>query len=195
MCIFSGPVKSVSSTRIFARNDGDRQFLVYQMVYAADSELAMILPLPVKIEKQEDAVDFINLAAYPSFFKDVDSYFPNESYSMSRGLLGTDSFNGRKSLQVHSVGDFDASYVPSLSDFVRLDPRFKLPRQTWDQIPQYADWGFAVFKLNQKQAIKMPEPVTPSRSRSMPEREVHPMAFFISDTMANINLFANSAHP
>ena len=47
MCCFSCRVTSVSSTKIFARCEGDRQFLVYEMSLNALSEVAMILPLPV----------------------------------------------------------------------------------------------------------------------------------------------------
>ena len=47
MCIFSLLVSSVANTNIFARSSVEgRQFLVYSMQYEADSELAMILPLP-----------------------------------------------------------------------------------------------------------------------------------------------------
>jgi hypothetical protein len=48
---------------------------------------------------------------------------------------------------VVSVGSFDASYVPTIADFDRLDARFVLPKGTWDKLPQYHDYGFAVFKL------------------------------------------------
>ena len=47
MCTFSRSVKVVSDTSIFARSVEGRQFLVYGMTYAAGSELAMVLPLPV----------------------------------------------------------------------------------------------------------------------------------------------------
>jgi hypothetical protein len=45
------------------------------------------------------------------------------------------------------VGAFDASYVPSAKDFARLDERFTLPAATWDRLPGYKSFGFAVFKL------------------------------------------------
>ena len=46
MCCFSGPVQSVSNTRIFARNSGlTNQFLVYEMNFSAKDDLAMILPI------------------------------------------------------------------------------------------------------------------------------------------------------
>jgi hypothetical protein len=44
---------------------------------------------------------------------------------------------------------------------LRLDARFQLPREVWNALPAYADWGFCVFKLKKQ--------VTP--------RTMHPMAF------------------
>lgn len=38
--------------------------------------------------------------------------------------------------------------MPTVADFDRLDDRFRLPSDTWQKaLPQYRDWGFAVFKL------------------------------------------------
>ena len=58
-----------------------------------------------------------------------------------------------------SVG---ASFVPAIKDFARLDKQFRLPDGVWEKLPQYKDFGFAVFKL------KKPEKGT---------QQVHPMAF------------------
>jgi hypothetical protein len=62
-------------------------------------------------------------------------------------------------LEVVEVGSFEASFVPTIKDFARLDERFRLPQQVWQDLPQYQDHGFAVFKLKSGQ------------------HEVHPMAF------------------
>jgi hypothetical protein len=70
-------------------------------------------------------------------------------------------------LEVHEVGDFEASFVPRAFDFERLDARFRLPRAVWDALPAYADWGFAVFKLRNKTR----------RKKHAPPAEFHPMAF------------------
>ena len=75
MCCFSKPVELVADTYIFARSDNGRQFLVYSMSYAAPSELAMVLPLPVPPDTPEDAVprsaistDLTNAFAFPLMF-------------------------------------------------------------------------------------------------------------------------------
>jgi hypothetical protein len=80
----------------------------------------------------------------------------------TRALLAMEVFSTR--LAVHEVGDFEASFVPALDDFERLDPRFRIPRTVWDELPGYQDYGFAVFKLK----------ASTGRIR---DRQVHPMAF------------------
>jgi hypothetical protein len=156
MCCFSQEVGLVSDTNIFARGNNGSQFLVYQMTYTAVRELAMVLPLPVPPSSREDAVRFINLQAYPKFFEDLQRGFPSRSvFAAGAVMLSTPA------LKVHDVGKYEASFVPALDDFSRLDPRFQIPRHVWDKLPAYHDFGFAVFKL---------------KPASDPQ-EVHPMAF------------------
>lgn len=142
MCVFSAAVSSVADTNIFARSsNGGKQFLVYSMRYQADSDLAMILPLPTPPSPPEDAIRFIDLSGYPRFFDDMGRGF----YIVSRGASAAPA--SRPTLKVHEVGSFQASFVPHLRDFAQLDSRFRLPEQVWEQIPQYNDYAFAVFKL------------------------------------------------
>jgi hypothetical protein len=115
------------------------------MALAAADDLAMILPLPVPPNAPEDAVRFVNLENYPHFFEDLEKGFPKppaEPASLLDMVL-----SASRPLRVHDVGRFEASFVPTLADFGRLDPRFRLPESTWDQLPLYKDWGFAIFKL------------------------------------------------
>lgn len=158
MCCFSGKVVKVWGTRIFARMRGERQVLVYQMGLSAAGDLAMILPLPVAPGSGVDAVRFTDLSAYPEFFEDLERSFLGTTMLASRGgFLAPASI--RPPLVVHQVGSFEASYVPTVRDFDRLDPRFRLPAQVWDDLPEYRDYGFAVFKLKSG------------------EHKIHPMAF------------------
>lgn len=150
MCCFSGRVESVSNTAIFARpGQQGRQFLVYQMTLNALEPVAMILPIPVADHAGEGAINFIDLSAVPEFFARLTTMFVTRS---SRAF-------SRSPLRVVEVGSYVASYVPSLADFARLDPQFRLSPQVWDQLPQYRTYGFAVFQLKQG------------------EHKVHPMAF------------------
>jgi hypothetical protein len=114
------------------------------MNYEANQDLAMILPLPTPPASSEDAVRFIDLSGYPEFFKDMNEGFETFDDFLSKGM--SRSVFGR-TLKVQEVGNFEASFVPSLQDFDRLDPRFCLPKNTWRSLPQYEDYGFVVFKL------------------------------------------------
>jgi hypothetical protein len=156
MCCFTRPVKQVADTNIFARAAADgRQYLVYSMAVAADEDLAMVLPLPVPRRSGEGAVRFLNLEGYPGFFADLRAGFP-EFASLGRGRAAAED---RPTLKVVSVGSFEASYVPTVEDFDRLDERFRMPAGIWGALPMYRDYGFAVFKLKSGR------------------HKVHPMAF------------------
>lgn len=132
----------------------------------------MILPLPVS-SHAEDAVKFITLDGYPEFFKDMEKGFPkvHPKGLLSRGIVTLAAAPPRL-LEVHEVGDFIASFVPTLADFERLDPRFRLPPGTWEQLPQYRDWGFAVFQLKAGAA-----------KTEADARRIHPMAFHFPTRM------------
>ena len=111
MCCFTGSVRKVSATRIFAREFGaenpKRQYVVYQMNLDAPRELAMVLPIPTAENKdssgREKAVEFINLEDYTSFFNDLDRGFPvlnPPSAALSRSAPKTAS----ATLEVHQGG-------------------------------------------------------------------------------------------
>lgn len=105
---------------------------------------------------KEDAVTFLNLEKYPAFFDELRTGFP--APPPSRGGIKGGPLPAPP-LKVVEVGSFVASFVPTVRDFARLDEQFRLPAGTWDQLPQYKDYGFAVFQLKKG------------------EHKVHPMAF------------------
>lgn len=148
MCCFTAKTE-VHGTTIFARLKGaDTQVLAYQMQYSALEPVAMILPLPVALPAREDSVSWVNLKDYPDLFTDLDRGFPPKEES---NLFGSRSKSAATPvatpLEVHEVGDFIASFVPTVDDFARLDPRFSIKKEVWAQIPEYVDYGFAVFQL------------------------------------------------
>lgn len=161
MCCFSGPVKSVSATKIFARAGKDeRQFIVYSMMVNMAQPLAMVLPIPVKSGSDENAVRFINLSGYPNFFGDLEAGFPQPNQSLARHSSDrVAAAASARVLEVVQVGNFEASFVPTVNDFNRLDERFRMPPDFFKEIPEYRHFGFAVFKLKPGAQI------------------VHPMAF------------------
>ena len=158
MCCFSGIVRDVSHTQIFGRlTDQGTQYLAYQMQYESDEPNAMILPLPVKTPASEDSVRFIDLSGYKRLFRDLAKGFPDvrrRRYFPNSRAAPVDS---AVKLVVHEVGDFVASFVPTVDDFARLDPQFVIPKETWLQIPVYKDYGFAIFQLR-KGAVR-PHPM------------------------------------
>lgn len=145
--MFSQPVRHVAETRIFARATHEgRQLLVYAMHLEADADLAMVLPVPVPRAPSEDAVQFVDLSSCPTFFDQLSACFPVPQ-SRSRGAYDGELSASLSLLVVHDVGDFEASFVPTAADFSRLDARFRLSPEVLASLPNYADWGFCVFKL------------------------------------------------
>ncbi|MEO1523878.1 MAG: hypothetical protein AAFX06_00500 [Planctomycetota bacterium] len=154
MCCFAQSVLSVTDTQIFARLLGNgMQSLVYQMKFASEKANAMILPLPVLPGSGEDAVEFVSMEGYDRFFRDLSKGSPKKR-PPSGGLFSRSEPTSRLldsvKLEVHKVGDFIASFVPTMNDFSRLDPQFVIPKESWEKIPGYGDYGFAVFQLEEK---------------------------------------------
>jgi hypothetical protein len=152
--MFSRPVDRVSNTSIFGRLEGDTQWLAYEMRFSASEDLAMTLPLPVLLGSGEQAVKFLSLEGYPDFFQDMNAGFP---LPVMRGPPRP-ALRAAPRLEVHTVGAFEASYVPTVKDFSRLDPRFRLPDEVWSQLKGYADHGFVVARLRAGSEVK-PHPL------------------------------------
>lgn len=166
MCCFSLPVSSVTNTSIFARDTGQGgQILVYSMKLWAPEELAMVLPLPIHPNLGDDALHFIDLSSYPWIFAVLDRGFPSAPPFVGRSA-------GRAPLSVVQVGSFEASYVPTIADFNRLDPRFRLPASVWEELPGHASFGFAVFKL--RAGAQTIHPMAFEFPRADPERLFFP---------------------
>jgi hypothetical protein len=138
----------VSKTNIFARMLAPGvQGLAYSMNLETSSEIAMVLPLPVAHGTGEDAVTFVDLSASPRMFEELAALFPAMYERQARSKGGLRFALPRQKLVVHEVGSFVASYVPARADFDRLDARFRLPDALFENVPAYADHGFAVFQL------------------------------------------------
>jgi hypothetical protein len=174
MCCFTGPVTRVSNTRIFARGEPDGlQALVYSMNLASDTAVAMVLPVPVPPGTREAAVTFIDLKNYSEFFFDLASAWPQrKSQGWFENTRGAVTAAVHEPLVVQNVGDFEASFVPTVADFGRLDPRFRLPDGTWDRLPQYRTYGFVVFKL--KPGVQSVQPMAFHFPRTDPTKLFFP---------------------
>jgi len=142
--LFTRPVR-VRDTQIFARLEGTTQLIAYAMQLRAPGDGAMILPIPVRPGCDEHEVEFIDLSAAPELFTLLNAAFVGPEPALPRGGLRL-PIRSRARLVVHQVGAFEASFVPGVAEFDRLDPRFRLPDAVWSQLP-VAGFGFAVFKL------------------------------------------------
>jgi hypothetical protein len=143
------PTVHVADTSIFARFTGiTTQALVYSMELSVAGDVAMILPLPVRPGSGEDGATFVSLADHAKFFDNMRSLFTMPMPAQARSAKG--GFHlplPEPRLKVHEVGSFEASFVPTMRDFGRLDERFRLPDSVWRGLGMYEDWGFAVFRL------------------------------------------------
>lgn len=158
MCCFTTKTQ-VSGTNIFARlvRPGV-QILVYQMHFSASEPTAMILPIPVALPASERSVRWKSLKDQPAFFEKLAEGFPEIPPPQSaRSKSAVAVAAAAAPLEVHEVGDFVASFVPSVADFDRLDQRFVIRKDVWGKIPAYVDYGFAVFQL--KQLSGSPHPI------------------------------------
>jgi hypothetical protein len=180
VCIFTLPVERIANTCLFARlNSHGEQYLAYSMSATLPQEMAMILPLPVR-QDIPDPLSFIDLSGCSLFFSYIEESFKGPRSRGSRSSLST-----APTLEVLSVGSFEASYVPRQEDFGRLDQRFRLDAKLWSQLPRYLDYSFAVFKLKSgdhhfhpmalKFATRFPSqlffPTVHVHDQTVPERE------------------------
>lgn len=207
MCMFSGPVEHVANTRIFARMlDGApvRQALIYAMQMRTAAEVAMILPVPTPAGASEQALRFVSLEGRASFFDQLEASFPAlvrpdpfATDSREHGFRG-----GAPILEVHQVGAFEASFVPSQADFNRLDRRFRLPAKVLSKLPYEQSWGYAVFKLRGALAQPSASPKrgwfrrresAPRDRESALDQNIHPMAF-VFETRRPQALFFPTIH-
>lgn len=160
MCIFSGRVDHVGETRIFVADLGHGVHAVaYQMRVLAPEPVAMILPVPVLKGTGDEALAFVDLGGYDGFFDDLARCFPRPRSAGRGGGYGPEDMLPLILLAVHEVGDYVASYVPSVAEFHRLDPRFRLPEAAWESLPDYHDFGFAVFQLRPGKEMQRVHPI------------------------------------
>jgi hypothetical protein len=122
MCIISGPVLSVNSTKILAlpSRNGKRQLTVYRNAVATPESNAMCLPVPnpdsVKFEKVPKDI-------FEQCKKSFNIVAPRGGFSLSYTLSDSSSKN-RPQLQVQSHGSYDVVLVPSIDDMDRIPPSF-----------------------------------------------------------------------
>jgi hypothetical protein len=150
---FRRPRVHVGATKIFARTEGATEHLVYSLALSTPSDVAMVLPLPVAPNLGEAALRFVDFSDYDEFFEHLLRLFAAPQVAAA-SVSRHGQFSMPK-LVVHDVGSFEASFVPTLADFDRLDERFRLPSEVWERLPEYTSFGFAVFKLKKARRKKI----------------------------------------
>lgn len=144
MCIMCDEAR-VFGTKIFSRlSRRGENVLLYQMGVESKHELAMVLPIS---RREGGRFKFVDFTGYSRIFEQLEKLFPDLSD-------GDDLFGGltlaagpESPLPVEKIGSFDASFVPTLADFDRVDARFRLKPGIWEKLPAYQSWSFAVFQL------------------------------------------------
>lgn len=123
MCIISGPILSVNSTKILAlpSKNGKRQLTVYSNAVATPDSNAMCLPVP-----NPNSVKFENVPK--DIFKQCSKSF---NIRLARGFtdgivagvnLSTNSV--RSTLHIQSHGSYEVVLVPSMDDLDRVPTYF-----------------------------------------------------------------------
>jgi hypothetical protein len=154
MCIISGPIEDVDSTKIFIAPNkaGNRQLTIYSNKVANLSPgNAMILPVPFP-----QTVEFHNMNSYTTLFEDCSSCFikpTSRGVSKDMSLLFNNSSDSdhERCLRVYNVGSYQVTLALSLSDLKRVDAAvFTLSLGCSEVLSKdYADpmYGFIICKL------------------------------------------------
>lgn len=183
MCIVADSVKDVSKTKIASFHtaytlDGGKNIIPSQLVvYSADVDSntdtnAFILPIynPGNDHKKIIPLDFSNM---PDFFSNVqnvyDRWFPRQILkSQSYSMNSTNSYS-ENLLEVHKVGDYKFSIMPSKIDFNRLNrSQLNVNPLAKKSIDAHTnDYSFIVYQFFQKGKIE----ITPFAYLCEPYRE------------------------
>jgi hypothetical protein len=122
MCIISGPVVTVASTKIFAipSKDRKRQLTVYKNEVDTKNYNAMCLPVPnphtVQFEKVSNNI-----------FKQCSMSFSSrilKGITRNSGMYEYHSLSIQKPLPILSHGSYDVVLVPSMNDIERIPTSF-----------------------------------------------------------------------
>ena len=151
MCIILARVESVSNTQLYISSSKtkERQLVIYTNKVTSPDSNAMILPVPNPL-----SVELLNFRHYKDIFEDCQKCFRH--YDDTRHLYATRSLacsasdSHRPVLPVYTIGSYQASIVPSLDDFDRLNTNIlrvnpevaSLLRKTYD-----SEFGFLVCQL------------------------------------------------
>lgn len=165
MCIFSGDVEEVNNTKIFisvvypAKLEIKKdkrykvpvgkplQLVIYSNAVQNNDNIAMILPFPLISGKNR--VKILDMSKYSNFFDDIELMFPSINTNNTRS--SNNYFDSDELLEVHYVGNYKASIVPSFSSFDKLQyNEFNLKPDVKELLKKYYynRFGFMVCIIN-----------------------------------------------
>lgn len=176
MCVISGPVNSVASTKIFTMpsRDGSRQLVVYSNAVDTPVDNVMILPVPrpetVEFERVPDEL-FVQCAS--SFFKEV-------TLSVNRGLL--------PDLEVRSHGSYSVVLAASVADLDRVPTSFtQLTREVTNFLASEYPHGFGFLLCKLKDGHTEYTPFAYSHAIGFGDRLFTPTKHFHMDSYGSID--------
>jgi hypothetical protein len=150
MCIVSGPVANVNTTKLFAARsaNGKRQLTVYSnkvSTHIANNIMILAVPNPTTIK-------FHDLTNYAKLFTDLENSFPKSRSFSLEGDMYLSKGEGR--LKVHEVGSYQASIANNLNDLNRLDRSLfyvddEVIMFLTNTYKSYANIGFVICRLKQ----------------------------------------------
>jgi hypothetical protein len=147
MCCFNHPIDHVHSTRIFVGTRNGQQITVYSAALVG-SRIEMVLPVR---SRGAEKIEFVDMKSYPTFFEDCERASMPVTRAGKVMSAGSRTAAAPGYLPVERVGDYDASFAPSLPDLKRADPRvFRLsPRLEAVFRPHYPpdEFGYVIYKL------------------------------------------------
>ena len=144
MCIISGPVTHVSSTRLccIPSKNGRRQLTVYRNEVATPDVNAMCLPVPNPASVKFEEVPKDIFSQCSSSF-----HYPHK-YERTWSL----SSSSRSTLAIQSHGSYEVVLVPSMNDFDRIPSPFNTLTPeviTFLQTSYPASFGIVLCRLKQ----------------------------------------------
>jgi hypothetical protein len=183
MCIISGPVISVNSTKILCipSKDGKRQLIVYKNAVATPDSNAMCLPCP-----NPQTVEFEHVAK--DIFSQCDSSF-ERVYPRSSGgptLSAGGMWGTRSKLEVKSHGSYDVVLVPSMDDLDRVPEDFTtLTSEVVQFLKSSYQSGFGVVLCRLKRGSTDYEPFAYSHQMQSSGELFFPTKHFHMETHTN----------
>ncbi len=186
MCIISGPVISVNSTKILAipSKNGKRQLTVYRNAVSTPDSNAMCLPCP-----NPNTIEFEHVPR--DIFSQCDSSF-DKVYPRGGPTLSASLGVSKSKLAVQSHGSYEVVIVPSLDDLDRIPEDFTtLTPEVVQFLKSSYQPGFGVVLCKLKKGSTDYEPFAYSHEMQSSGELFFPTKHFHMETSNHIGGFVS----